>query len=352
MSNHCSDCAEEADIPDCGHPQDGQNICHISPLFPCPNHFSGLNAQALCAALPSPSPQRSFTSAVEHLNSDGLIVSAWYTWMAMLGQFSVPPGEDREKILRRPVEPPEIPDDAPAYLRDSAPLVSYACRAAVVGDWDTAEATLQAAHVNLDGEGMMCFLKSIAASTHLATDYNPDCTPQHLALYHLFGSQVEERVGAEVLPYLANMAVGHLTGNEQLVHDVFEALLRLPSHDPLAIGASVVARTLAQITSAEVALVNLGGVPGSLASVEGMVDVERATEENTDRAVMAGVWTVRAAQAYARAVDLDDAIARVRGVAQHHGQPGQFVMDVVLAGTQMVAYTYAAVRAENGLPRG
>lgn len=340
MSN-CPGCGQDhADNPpfeDCGHPQEGKGQCHTSALMNCTNHFSQLIMRALDASVKVGQPQ-AFRDLMLHLNSDGMAVSAWYTWMAMVHRYAVPEGMDRLAAVAAAAPPPPGPD-APAYYTQALPLIAHAYSSAVLGDFTAVEATMHTANAMLDEKGVECFLKSCAASTAVAVD-KADCVPDDLSVWGMLGSQVGNGIGAQVLPILVDMVLAQGKQDAAAVVPLLKALLRLDGMQPMVTAVDILSRAMAQTVSADAMVLYGSGLPGDDNAYSGVVDVDRATPDNVSRDVMAGVWAIRASKAYADAETEDDATLRIREVARSHGDPLRFATDVVVAATQMLGYAH------------
>lgn len=342
----CPGCGQDhADLPpfkDCGHPVDGQGECHTSTLMHCPHHFAVLLADAMGSSLPGAQPGK-FRTVLLHLNNDAMAVNAWLVWMAMLNRYAVPPGADRLKAIAA-AAPPPLPD-APRYYAEALPLITHAYSSAVLGDFSAVQQVMHTANHMLDENGQLCFLKSCAASTAVAAETG-GCTPESVAVWGLLGSQVGTAAAAEVLPLLVDMVMAQARVDTAATLPLVKSLLALPGAKPLMVAVDIVARAMAQTVSTDATVLFGSGMPGDANAYDGMVDVERAEPEHTDRAVMAGVWAVRAQRAYSGATSAADATARLRAVARSHGDSLRFALDVIVAGTQMLGYGHALDMAE------
>lgn len=350
MSEDCGCDQQHPPLEGCGHQENVEGACHRNAVIPCPGHFTKLSGQALAAATPGRgdalSDSRTFMELIQHINRDGYIVSTFYTWVALLGRYAVPPGRTPDETLRAMPPVPNVPPGSPEYLVQVGNLVGYVSRAAVAGDGATVSAVLEVAQDKLEGEGLLAFLASVAASAHVAVETNDDCTTDHIAMYHLMGSQVAEPVGLSVLPFAVDMVVAQQTGDVEAASNAFKSILELPGTRPLAAAVDVVSRTLGQLIVPGVSLAATRGLPSVEGAVQGMVDLAVASPENTSRELMAGVWAVRAAEAYAGATGPHDATERIRAVARQHGKPFDFGMDVVLSTTQMMGYMFHSDEAK------
>lgn len=340
--SHCPHCNTDHTPPsDCGHQAECVDGCHRSALMPCPQHFLILSGSALGAALTGDG--RSFIQAVEHLNRDGYVMAAYFTWTAILGRYAVNEGQDPLEVVRAIGEVP-VPEGVPEYVARAAPLILHATRAALVGDGDTLEATLAVAQ-ELEGSALLSFLMSIAASASIHADTTEACTSDHVAAYHLLGSQVGDGTGFEVLPFLVGMVVAQQAADADAALRYFRQLADLPGARPLVVAVDIVGRTLGQMIEPDVTVLSCGGRPDAGGELTGVVDVERATPTNLSRELMAGVWAVRTAQAYAAATSEHAATAAVRALLVEHGDPGVFEVDVILAGTQILGYMLSSREA-------
>ena len=341
MNDCCSHDHVREQAPDpCGHMEQEAGRCHSSPLLPCPGHFGQLNGEAMCAAdgPPTAAGERPFLEALMHLNNDGYTIAAWYTWMALIGEYSVPPGADKLRALSRPNPP--CPPEAPEYFRLAYPLVAYACRSAVLGDFEAVEATLGTAHRKLDIQGMVSFLKSCAASAQIAVDHNDACTVDHLMAYSLLGSQAANGYGAAVLPCVVDMVVAQKQQRHKDVFPALDRLMKIPGDLALIAATDLLGRALAQTVKVDATMLyGEGPLTSDGSSIKGVADIDGAEPENTDRAVMMGVWAMRASRAYAEGTCEGDAADRINAVSQRHGNTGRFALDVVLAGTQILGYS-------------
>lgn len=338
MIESCPVCGGGHASHSCTHAQDTD--CHRNPLMACPTHFAHASADALEAAVGH--SDLTFVTAMKHLNGDGCTFPAFYTWMALLGRYAVPEGTNREAYLASASsELPPVPDGSPDYLEAVARRLSFASRAAVVNDGPTVAATLATVE-ELSADATVSFLKSVAASAHLAVDANDACTSDDVQLYHLLGSQVTEERGFMALPWLADMVKGQWRGDVPLSVGAWTELMRLSDLHPtfMAVVVDVVSRALGQMLSPTATLVTTGGQRLAEGFVPtGLVDVNVADPANTAPEVMAGVWAARAAEAYAQATGREDATARIQAVgAAHPGGTFAFAVDVVLAGTSMLGY--------------
>lgn len=336
MTESCPGCG--ASHATCTHAQETE--CHRNPLLSCPTHFAHTSADALEAAVGH--SDLTFVTAMKHINSDGCTFPAFYTWMALLGRYAVPEGTNREEYLASSAaELPPVPDGSPDYLEVVVRRLSFASRAAVVNDGATVAATLATVE-ELSAEATVSFLKSVAASAHLAVDGNDACTSDDVQLYHLLGSQVTEERGFMALPWLADLVKGQWRGDAPLAVEAWTELMRLSDLHPtfMPVVVDVVARALGQMLSPTATLVTTDGQRLAEGFVPtGLVDVNVADPANTSPEVMAGVWAARAAEAYAQSSSREDATARIRAVGDAHPRGRfAFAVDVVLAGTSMLGY--------------
>lgn len=327
----------------CGHldVSGAASPCHRSGLMPCPSHFAQQSGLALMYAVPDSqrTPLKDFATAVQHLNSDGMLVSAFYTWMAMVGRYTVPDGKDPLETLDS-IEEPNMPAGAPLFVDQVFNLTKWACRAAVLGDGETVAASLAAANAEeTEPRVLLSFLMSAAATAHIAAEVNDACTSQHIGLFQTLGSQVGDADGMVVLPLLVDMVYAYQHRDEDTAVQALEKLVELPGTAPLVAAVDVLGRTLGQLTDENVTMAQCTskGMPQGKLEVEGMVNLQTATAENTDSAVMAGVWALRTAHAYGNATSQKAANHAVQALADRHGQPVRFAVDVVMAATQMLS---------------
>lgn len=338
----CPDCgAEEQHPEDCGHQANLAAECHRNALMPCPRHFSQCSGQALNASELGPGSAGSpFVQELMHLNADGFLDHAYYLWTGLAGRYAVPEGASRQEYLRK-LPTVVLPPGAPPFMPQVAQLATFSGRAAVLSDTDTVEAVWHAAR-ELEPAAMLSFMGSMAASARVNVEANPVCTVDHIAAYHLLGSQVNSGRQLAVLPMLVDMMVSNQREDDEGVLVAFRRLMDLPGHEPMVRAVDVVSRTLGQMIHADVAVMTTDGRPtaknGWVGVLQGMVDVVRASPQDTNRSVMAGVWSVRAAQAYASCTSPQDATARLQQVVRDHGDPARFGVDVLMGATQILGY--------------
>jgi hypothetical protein len=323
------DCPHVIDAPD----QD----CHRSLLFPCPGHFAELTSFATHVALPDPrhGGAAAFLHITKHLAADGYLSGAWYTWAAMI--HGATPADDADRRAQS-LAIPAIPDDAPGYVYEALPLVSIAVRAAIAGDGLNLQAALEAAGEQLTAEAMLSFLMSMAGTARTHTDSGDSFMPKALSAYYLLGSQVGVGQAAVMLPDLVRLTVAQTCDGDP--DDGRRALKRLlaredPGTRNIPAAIDTVSRTLGQLLTENPTIMTreTGGEMPDL-----ILDIATATADNTDRGVMAGVWAVRSAQAYTGADNLQEATGRVQQLVSGHDDPTEFAIDVLVGGTQMLAY--------------
>lgn len=352
--HHPHDCQDEHAHKPCGHldVSGAASPCHRSPLMPCPSHFSQQSGLALVHAVPGGlKPNlKDFALSIQHLNSDGMLVSAFYTWMAMVGRYTVPDGKDPLETLDS-IEEPNMPPAEHPFVDQVFNLTKWACRAAVLGDGETVAASLAAANADeTEPRVLLSFLMSAAATAHIAAEVNDACTSQHIGLFQTLGSQVSDADGMVVLPLLVDMVYAYHHRNEHATVEALKKLTALPGTVPLVTAVDILGRTLGQLTDENVAMAQCTskGMPVGKLAVEGMVDLETATPHNTDSAVMAGVWALRTANAYGNATSQPAANRAVQDLADRHGQPVRFAVDVVVGATQMLTQVLETEASQPG----
>lgn len=350
------------EINDCGHNDAHRGQCHTSTRLPCIHHFVQLFAEASQEACRVNGSVREFSRLLKHLNNDGYLFAAWYTWMALVGEYAVPAGMDPLVMLDEAPTPPDLPADAPPFVRAALPLANYALRAALLRDGDNIEATFAAAGETLDPNALLSFLVSGATSAHHAMEHRDDCTVQDMHTYATLGSQVKCGHGAVALPYLVDLvrvqhAFGFTTGPTPATEDAYGRAARalFSQIEEVQIAAvQVVAQALRQTSVDEVMLQMVEGMPRtpeawhSGENLLGLIDVDRATPDTCSPGAMAAVWALRAARAYSTpSGEGDSYIARLRTLAEQHGDADGFVTDVITAGTHMIANSMAVDALEH-----
>lgn len=307
--------------------------CHNMWFTACPNHFSAHTAQALRHAIGTGDNVVPFYAELQHLVLDRYLTPAYYTWAAMIGRYTER-GEDlRVGILDdgRVTPGGQMPGHAVRVARH----VEMTCRAAAAQDPANLDAALEAIADQGETDQTVSFMMSIAASAGLTVNFADACTSEHITAYLLLGSQIQNGWGSVVLPYLVDLVMlhGDIAANrrspEELPGLVRTLIDSAPTIHPLPVATDIVCRTLAQTVDIDALVVDQATMT--------VLDIDRASPENTERAMMAMVWAVRASRAYARAQTAEQGNLALREVVRQRGDGLSFAVDVIAAGTQMIA---------------
>jgi hypothetical protein len=344
----CPGCGEDHD---CGHTPVSE--CHRSPFMSCPLHFSDTVAAALSAANPSGDGPSAFMLHVAHLNEHGHLTAAWLSWVAIVCEFTVAGGGTVEQALETLGSGEDIaaaaPEGAPDYVRQMAYLSSLAVRSALTHDGANLLAAMETAK-SLPHMGMMSFLLSMASSAYLHAALD-ECTPARFSTILTLGSQLSTAEGAFVLGPLGEMVEGHMTDRTELVRSGFRRLMDLPVQNPGGIALALLGKALGQVIDEDVRMLSTdtdgrgaigrGPVPPELKDAV-LVDIASAEPDNVPDGAMPGIWAIRTGHAYGTAVTGDEAFENVAALVARHGNEAEFVMDVIFAGTQLLAYHFAS----------
>lgn len=328
----------------CGHnvpPQD----CHNMWYAACPHHFSTHVSQALSRSI-EVDGVAPFYEELRHLILDRYLAPAYYTWAAMIGRYSVPGADMRMGVLAdgRVTSEDEVPEHALRVAR----LVETACRAAVANDPANLDAVLEVIADQGEMGPTLSFMMSLAASAGITFTIADACTPRHVSAYLLLGSQVHTGWGAVVLPHLVDFVVLHIdiAADRRSPEELPGVMARMADsadaarHLPIAV--DIVCRALAQTIEIDATVVDQSSMA--------VVDVDGATQENTPREMMAMVWAIRASRAYAQSATPEDGNAALRTVVRQRGDALKFAIDVITAGTQMLAHNLTTPVPTDGSP--
>lgn len=328
----------------CGHNLPPQP-CHNMWFAACPHHFSQHVSQALSRSI-EPGNLVPFYEELRHLIIDRYVTPSYYTWAAMIGRYSTPGADMRMGVLAdgRVTSEDEVPESALRVAR----LVETTCRAAVANDPANLDAVLEVIADQGDIQQTLTFMVSLAASAGITMTIADACTPGHISAYLLLGSQVHTGYGAVVLPHLVEFVMLHIDiannrrSPEELPGLMAEMIDSAGAARHLPIAVDIVCRALAQTIETDAVVVDQSSMA--------VVDVDEADPEKMPREMMAMVWAIRASRAYAQAQSPQESSAALSAVVRRRGDALKFAIDVITAGTQMLAHNLVTPVPENGSP--